>query len=38
LTTATTSLNDPAWRGFCREAYIFVGFTYWCFCFFMSKC
>jgi general L-amino acid transport system permease protein len=37
LTTATTSLNDANWRGFYREAYIFVGIIYWCFCFFMSK-
>ncbi len=37
LTTATTSLSDATWRGFYWEAYIFVGFIYWCFCFFMSK-
>lgn len=37
LSTATTSLNDANWRGFYWEAYLFVGFIYWCFCFFMSK-
>jgi len=37
LTTATGSLNDASWRGFYWEAYITVGFIYWCFCFFMSK-
>jgi general L-amino acid transport system permease protein len=37
LNTATASLNDANWRGFYREAYIFVGLIYWAFCFFMSK-
>ena len=37
LTTATTALNDANWRGFFWEAYLFVGFIYWVFCFFMSK-
>jgi general L-amino acid transport system permease protein len=37
LTTATGALNDANWRGFYWEAYIFVGFIYWVFCFFMSK-
>ncbi|MBV9523803.1 MAG: amino acid ABC transporter permease [Alphaproteobacteria bacterium] len=37
LSTATAALNDPNWRGFYWEAYIFVGFLYWCFCFFMSR-
>jgi general L-amino acid transport system permease protein len=37
LSTASVSLSDASWRGFYREAYIFVGLIYWCFCFFMSK-
>jgi general L-amino acid transport system permease protein len=37
LNTANASINDPNWRGFYWEAYLFVGAIYWCFCFFMSK-
>ncbi|HYH18096.1 MAG TPA: amino acid ABC transporter permease [Azospirillum sp.] len=37
LGTAKASLTDPAWRGFYREAYLFIGLIYWAFCFFMSK-
>jgi general L-amino acid transport system permease protein len=37
LTTAQTALSDANWRGFSWESYIFVGFIYWLFCFFMSK-
>ncbi|MGQ9372212.1 amino acid ABC transporter permease, partial [Azospirillum sp. ST 5-10] len=37
LGTAKAALTDPAWRGYYREAYLFIGLIYWCFCFFMSK-
>lgn len=37
LGTAKTSLSDPAWRGFYKEAYLSVGVIYWAFCFMMSK-
>ncbi len=37
LGTAKAALTDPAWRGFYREAYLFIGVIYWVFCFFMSK-
>jgi general L-amino acid transport system permease protein len=37
LSTANLSVNDPAWRGFGTEAYVFVALIYWCFCFFMSR-
>ncbi|WP_207462263.1 amino acid ABC transporter permease [Azospirillum sp. SYSU D00513] len=37
LGTAKAALTDPAWRGFYREAYLFIGLIYWAFCFFMSK-
>lgn len=35
--TVKASLSDPAWRGFYREAYLFIGVIYWSFCFFMSR-
>jgi len=37
LGTAKTSLADPSWRGFYKEAYLSVGLIYWVFCFLMSK-
>jgi general L-amino acid transport system permease protein len=37
LGTAKAALTDPAWRGFYREAYLFIGLIYWAFCYFMSK-
>jgi general L-amino acid transport system permease protein len=37
LGTAKAALADPTWRGFYREAYLFIGVIYWAFCFFMSK-
>ena len=37
LGTAKAALTDPAWRGFYREAYLFIGVIYWVFCFYMSK-
>lgn len=37
LGTAKAALTDPTWRGFYKEAYIFIGLIYWSFCFFMSK-
>lgn len=37
LGSAKAALTDPAWRGFYREAYLFIGLIYWAFCFFMSK-
>jgi general L-amino acid transport system permease protein len=37
LTTAKTALNDPAWRQFYIESYVFAALLYWSFCFFMSR-
>ena len=37
MMTATTALSDPAWLGFYKEAYLFIGAIYFCFCFFMSR-
>ncbi|HYH40091.1 MAG TPA: ABC transporter permease subunit [Azospirillum sp.] len=37
LGTAKAALSDPAWRGFYREAYLFIGVIYWCFCYSMSR-
>lgn len=37
LGTAKAALTDPTWRGFYKEAYLFIGLIYWAFCFFMSK-
>ncbi len=37
LGTAKAALSDPLWRGFYREAYLFIGVIYWIFCFSMSK-
>lgn len=37
LGTAKAALSDPAWRGFYKEAYLFIGVIYWVFCFSMSK-
>ena len=37
LGTAKAALSDPSWRGFYREAYLFIGVIYWIFCFSMSK-
>jgi general L-amino acid transport system permease protein len=37
MSTAKAALTDPAWRGFYREAYIFIGLIYFAFCFFMSR-
>ena len=37
LTTAKTSIIDPAWQSFSVEVYIFVGLIYFAFCFAMSR-
>jgi len=37
LNSAKTATNEPAWRGFGLEAYVFVGVIYFLFCFAMSK-
>ena len=37
LGTAKASLTDPAWRGFYKEAYLFIAVLYFSFCYFMSK-
>lgn len=37
LGTAKAALTDPNWRGYYKEAYLFIGLIYWSFCFFMSK-
>jgi general L-amino acid transport system permease protein len=37
LNSAKTAVNEPAWRGFGLEAYVFVGVIYFLFCFAMSK-
>lgn len=37
LTTAKTSIIDPAWQPFSVEVYLFVGLIYFLFCFAMSR-
>jgi general L-amino acid transport system permease protein len=37
LTTAKTSIIDPAWQPFSVEVYVFVGLIYFVFCFAMSR-
>ena len=37
LTTAKTSIIDPAWQSFSVEVYIFVSLIYFAFCFAMSR-
>ncbi|MCZ3378409.1 amino acid ABC transporter permease [Rhizobium sp. AG207R] len=37
MMTTRTALSDPAWLGFYREAYLFIGMIYFSFCFFMSR-
>ena len=37
LRTAKTSLSDPGWHGFYREAYLFIAIIYFIFCFFLSR-
>src|SRR6478735_4525763 len=37
LTTAKTSIIDPAWQSFSVEVYVFVGLIYFAFCFAMSR-
>ena len=37
LTTAKTSIIDPAWQPFSVEVYVFVGVIYFLFCFAMSR-
>ena len=37
LNSAKTAVNEPAWRGFGLEAYVFVAVIYFVFCFAMSK-
>jgi general L-amino acid transport system permease protein len=34
---AKTALNDPVWRAYYIEVYLFVALIYFCFCFFMSR-
>ena len=37
LNTAQRSVGESAWQGFGTEAYLFVAFIYFCFCFSMSR-
>jgi general L-amino acid transport system permease protein len=37
LNTAQLSMVDPNWRGFYIEAFSFIGFIYFVYCFFMSR-
>jgi len=37
LTATTSVLQDPEWRRFTVEAYLCVGFVYFCFCYALSK-
>lgn len=37
LAIVQASLNDPEWLGFSTEGYVFVAFTFWIFCFGMSR-
>jgi general L-amino acid transport system permease protein len=37
LSTAKASLTDPAWRGFYKEAYLFIGVIYFVFCWALSR-
>ncbi|MGH8687358.1 MAG: amino acid ABC transporter permease [Burkholderiales bacterium] len=37
LTSIKVSLEDPGWRGFGVEAYVFASLVYFCFCFAMSR-
>lgn len=37
LSTAKSALTDPAWRGFYKEAYLFVGMIYFLFCYALSR-
>ncbi|AUN30393.1 amino acid ABC transporter permease [Niveispirillum cyanobacteriorum] len=37
LSTAKAALTDPAWRGFYKEAYLFVGVIYLLFCYALSR-
>jgi len=37
LSTAKSALTDPAWRGFYKEAYLFVGVIYFAFCYALSR-
>lgn len=37
LTATTSVMQDPEWRRFTVEAYIAVGFVYFCFCYALSK-
>lgn len=37
LSTAKSALTDPAWRGFYKEAYLFVGLIYFLFCYALSR-
>ncbi len=37
LTATTAVMQDPEWRRFTVEAYLCVGFVYFCFCYALSK-
>lgn len=37
LNAAKNSVNDPTWRSYYVEAYVFAGTIYFAFCFFMSR-
>ncbi len=37
LAVGKAGLADPAWLGFFTEAYVFIAFVYWIFCFSMSR-
>jgi general L-amino acid transport system permease protein len=37
ISTASSAITDPNWRGFYAEAYLFVAVVFFLFCFFMSR-
>jgi len=37
LNTAKNAINDPTWRAYYAEVYVFVAVIYFLFCFFMSR-
>lgn len=37
LSTAKAALTDPAWRGFYKEAYLFIALIYFAFCYALSR-
>ena len=37
LAIGQAALSDPQWLGYSSEAYVFIGFVFWAFCFAMSR-